>query len=302
MAKHVTPQMEKINKKAFKNGKRKNSSLTKEAWRRLCRNKTAILGLVIIGLFLVIGIFANLIIPYDYAAQDYTAVSQPPSAQHLFGTDAFGRDLFSRCIYGTRYSLPISLLSVAASLVIGGLLGFVAGYCGGKVDNVIMRFMDIFQAIPGTLLCIAIVAVMGNSLPVLVIAMCIGSLPGCAKTCRGAIMTVRTNDYVESSVSIGASNARILISHMIPNAVGPIIIYLVQMVGRNILMISMLSYIGVGIAPPTPEWGSLLSYGKDYIQSGPYMVIFPGLMIMISVFAVNLFGDGLRDALDPRLK
>ena len=165
-----------------------------------------------------------------------------------------------------------------------------------------MRFVDVLQAIPGTLLCIAIVAVLGNSLPVLILAMCIGALPGCAKTCRGAIMTVRTEDYVESSISIGASNARILVQHMIPNAVGPIIIYLVGMIGRDILMISMLSYIGVGITPPTPEWGSLLSYGKDYIQSAPYMVLFPGLMIMISVFAVNLFGDGLRDALDPRLK
>ena len=295
--------MEKINKKAYnRKGERKSSSLARESWRRLCRNRTAILGLGIICLFLLIALFADLIIPYDYAAQDYSAIAQPPSAQHLFGTDAYGRDLFSRCVYGTRYSLPIALLSVFTSLVVGGLLGFVSGYCGGKIDNVIMRFIDILQAIPGTLLCIAIVAVMGSSLVVLVIAMCVGALPGCAKTCRGAIMTVRTNDYVESSISIGASNARILLQHMIPNAVGPIIIYLVSMIGRNILMISMLSYIGVGIAPPTPEWGSLLSYGKDYIQSAPYMVLFPGLMIMISVFAVNLFGDGLRDALDPRLK
>ena len=303
MAKLVTPQMEKINRRYLKSdGTRKSTSPGREAWSRLIRNKTAVVGMFLIIIILLTAVFADLIAPYDPTEQDYTAISKWPSPEHIFGTDKIGRDLFSRCVYGARYSIPIALLAISASLCIGGLLGFIAGYCGGRVDNVIMRIADIFQAIPGVLLAIAIVATLGNGIPILIFAMSIGALPSCARTCRGAILTVRTNEYIESTRAIGAGNIRVLFRHMLPNAVGPIIIFVVGMTSITILQIAALSYIGVGIAPPTPEWGTLLSYGRDNLQSHPYMVWFPGLMIIISVFGFNLFGDGLRDALDPRLK
>lgn len=303
MAKLVTPEMTRINKKNRKGSKKqRRSSLFKDSWKRFARNKSALLGLGIIVLLILVMIFANYIAPYSYSQQDYKALSLTPSLQHLFGTDKMGRDIFSRCVYATRVSLPIAIASVACSLLIGGSLGFISAYFGGAVDTVVMRMIDIMQSIPAMLLCIAIVAVMGNGIQWLILGMAISCSASNAKTCRAAILTVKTSEYVESSRAIGASNLRLLFKHMIPNAVGPIIIYLVSMLSTNVLMISNLSYIGVGISPPTPEWGSMLAYAKEFIQQSPYMVIFPGVCIMITCFGFNLMGDGLRDALDPRLK
>lgn len=280
----------------------KRSSPGREAWRRLIRNKTAVVGMVLILLLIILAVFADVIAPYGYAESDYSAMNQTPSLQHLFGTDNMGRDLFSRCVYGTRYSLPVGVVCVITSLLLGGILGSIAAYFGGRVDNVIMRFMDIFQAIPATLLAIAIVAVMGNGIGKLIFAITIAFMPGCSKICRSAIFTVKNNEFVTSSRALGAGGATILIRHMLPNAVGPIIIDAVGRIASAILTVSTLSYLGLGVVAPTPEWGSLLSAGKDYIRSYPHLVLFPGLMIMVTVFAFNLFGDGLRDALDPRLK
>ena len=274
----------------------------KGAWQRLIRNKMAVVGMVIIILLLLTAIFANVIAPYSYQEQDYTAVAQRPSLHHLFGTDNMGRDIFSRCVYGARWSLPLGLLCVVAGLALGGTLGVIAGYCGGRVDNVIMRIMDVFQAIPSILMAIAVVAVLGNGIPQLVTAMSIAFMPNVAKTCRAAIFTVKGNEYVDASRAIGVSKVKIIVRHLIPNAIGVIVIDAVGMVGAAILIVSTLSYIGVGIVPPTPEWGAILSAGKEYIRSGVHMVLFPGLMIMLTVISFNLFGDGLRDALDPRLK
>ena len=280
----------------------KSSSPAAEAWYRLRRNKTAVVGLVMILILTVVAIFAPLIAPYDYATQDYTALKQPPSAEHWFGTDSTGRDLFSRCIYAARVSFPIAILCTFASLALGGTLGFLAGYFGGKVDQVIMRIMDIFQAIPAILMAIAIISCLGNSILNLIIAMAVSTMPLCARMCRGALFTVKGSDYLEASRALGAGNARQLIRHMIPNAVGTVIIFLVGAVAGSIMIISTLSYIGLGITPPTPEWGSILNAGRQFIDTSPHLVIFPGLMIMFTCFAFILFGDGLRDALDPRLK
>lgn len=298
--------MSKIETSAMKKFKKKKRSVgvspAKDAMRRLVRNKMSVLGIVIIILMLIMAILADVIAPYPYQEQSYDAIAQGPSLAHLFGTDNMGRDIFSRCIYGARWSLPIGLLCVVAGLALGGTLGVIAGYFGGKVDNVIMRIMDVFQAIPAILMAIAVVAVLGNGIPQLVTAMSVAFMPNVAKTCRAAIFTVRDSDYVESSIAIGESRGKIIIRHLIPNAVGVIVINAVGMVGAAILMVSTLSYIGVGIVPPTPEWGAILSAGKEYIRSGAHMVLFPGIMIMLTVISFNLFGDGLRDALDPKLK
>ena len=301
MAKMETAAMMRMNKKQRKK-KNQGMSLGREAWKRLVRNKMAVVGMVVIGILILVAIFADIIAPYSYQEQDYSSLSLAPCAAHWFGTDNMGRDIFSRCVYGARWSLPIGLLCVVAGMALGGTFGVVAGYFGGRVDNIIMRVMDIFQAIPAILMAIAVVAVLGNGLVQLVVAMSVAFMPNVARTCRAAIFTVRDSEYVEASQAIGVSRGKIIVKHLIPNAVGVIVINAVGMVGAAILMVSTLSYIGVGITPPTPEWGAILSAGKEYIRSGVHMVLFPGLMIMLTVISFNLFGDGLRDALDPRLK
>jgi len=302
MAKLYTPAMEKIDKKNAKRKKAYKSTPGRESWKRFKRNPTAVAGLVIVILLVLIAIFAPLIAPYDYATQDYSAMKKLPSAAHWFGTDAYGRDLFSRVIYGARYSLVIALLCTLAALFTGGVLGIIAGYFGGIVDTIIMRIMDIFQSIPMIMMAMCIVAVLGNGIPQLVAAIMFASMPTMARNNRAAILRVRGSDYIESSEAIGVSQFKIIVKHMIPNAVGVMVIYFVGFLAVSIMMMSSMSYIGVGLAAPTPEWGLILNEGKIYITSLPYMMIFPALMIMITCFAFNLMGDGLRDAFDPRLK
>ncbi|MCI6019187.1 MAG: ABC transporter permease [Clostridiales bacterium] len=301
MSKITTPAMEKLYKKKKYNIEGV-SSPGKEALKRLMRDRTAVAGLIIIIALLLVGLFAPLIAPYDYQVQDYSAVLQGPSSAHWFGTDGTGRDIFSRCVYGARYSLPIGIMCVAVGLIIGGILGVIAAYFGGKTDNVIMRFIDIIQAIPSTLLCIALVAILGNGVVQLIIAVAAGSIQGMTKSCRAAVLMVKNSEYVSSSKSIGVSNLMIMLRHLVPNAVGIIVINAANSVSESILTISALSYIGIGLTSPTPEWGAILSEGKTYISVAPHTVLFPGLVIAITVLAFNLFGNGLRDALDPRLK
>lgn len=302
MSKITTPAMEKLNKK--KKGRRKESSNTpmSEALKRLRKNKTAMAGLIIILLLFIVAVFAPLIAPYGYQEQDYSAVRLSPSSRHLFGTDHLGRDVFSRCVFGARYSLPIGIICTVLGLVIGGGLGLIAAYFGGKTDNIIMRFIDIVQSIPSILLCIALVAILGNGMWQLVVAITAGTIQGMTKNVRAAVFMVRNNDYVDSSKSIGVSDFQIMLRHLVPNAVGMIVINAIGVVSASILTISSLSYLGVGLVSPTPEWGAILSEGKQYMAVAPHMVYFPGLMIAITVVAFNLFGNGLRDALDPRLK
>lgn len=302
MSKIQTPAMEKIQKKNAKRKKAYKSTPGKEAWKRFKRNPTAVIGLVVVCLLILIAIFAPLIAPYNYSAQDYTAMKQAPSAAHWFGTDAYGRDLFSRVIYGTRYSLLIALFCTIAALLSGGVLGIIAGYFGGIVDTIIMRIMDIFQSIPMIMMAICIVAVLGNGIPQLVAAIMFASMPTMARNNRAAILRVRGSDYIESSEAIGVGKFRMIMKHMIPNAVGVMVIYFVGFLAVSIMMMSSMSYIGVGLSAPTPEWGLILNEGKTYVTSKPYMMLFPSMMIMITCFAFNLMGDGLRDAFDPKLK
>ncbi len=303
MAKMQTPAMEKLAKKNARLGdKVKTSTPAREAWKRLRRNKLAMTGLIVIIILIICAIFAPFIAPYSFEYQDHSAVFQTPNGVHIFGTDNFGRDIFSRCIYGTRYSLPIGICSVLISSVIGGTLGALAAYYGGKADMIIMRFMDIYQSIPNMLLAIAVAAAIGASLRNLIIAIAMGSIPIYARVVRGALLTVKQKEYIESSRAIGAGTRRQILSHMIPNCLGPIIVQMTFSVAAAILTASSLSFLGLGISAPAPEWGSMLNAGKQFLQTYPHMLIFPGMMIAITVLALNLFGDGLRDALDPKLK
>ena len=302
MPKAMTPAIQKQMAAAAKRRRPRTSTPALEAWRRLRRNKAAIFGMVVIGVFIILAIFAGVLTPYEYDAQDYSAILSPPSATHLMGTDNFGRDILTRILYGARVSLPIGLLCTLCSLVFGGVLGVIAAYYGGWVENIIMRISDIFQAIPPMLMAIAILAALGNGILNLIIAMTISTMPLFTRTTRGAIYTVKENEYVEASKAIGARPLRQMFKYMLPNAIGPVIVTATFGVAATILCVSSLSYLGLGIAPPTAEWGSILSDAKTYMLTAPYFILFPGVMIMISVFSINLFGDGLRDALDPRLK
>lgn len=299
MAKIHTPAMDVYAKKHKKVVK---YSPAREAWKRLCRNRTAILGLAILIILILVAIFADFIAPYEYQEQIITDAYQTPSAVHWFGTDNLGRDLFSRCVYGARYTLLLSVLCVLAAMCTGGVLGMIAGYIGGRVDNYIMRFMDILQAIPQVLMAICISSALGNGLWQLITAMTISSLPIMTRNFRAAIINVRTAEYIESSRAIGVNRFQMVVRHMIPNAVGVIVIYVISTMSSSITIVASLSYMGVGLAPPAAEWGLILNDCKGFFTSFPHMVLFPALMIMIAVLSMNMLGDGLRDAFDPRLK
>lgn len=301
MAKYVTPQMEKINAKN-KGRSARNYSFWWEAWKRLKRNKTAMVGLAIILLLVFVAVFAKVIAPYDATVANVKDSYMTPCRAHLFGTDELGRDIFSRCVIAAQISLPMGILGAIASVLLGGTLGLIAAFFMGTTDNIIMRIMDVFQAIPSTLMAITVVATLDNGIPQLILAIALSNLPMFAKTVRSAVLTVRDSEFIEASRTVGASNIRLMLTHILPNSVGFIVIYFVSTISGTIVTISMLSYIGLGIVPPTPEWGSMLSAGRTYIQSFPHMVLFPGIMIMIAIFAFNAFGDGVRDALDPKLK
>lgn len=300
MAKIHTPAMEKFNNKKSK--KTESVGPWKEAAKRLKRNKSAIFGLIIVAILIVCAIIPSVIAPYGPDEQDYGSTFLRPSKEYLMGTDSFGRDIFSRVIYGARVSMLIGFVSVGMAIVVGGTLGAVAAFYGGILDNIIMRFIDVLLAIPSILLAISIAAALGPGLFNLMIAISLGSVPTYARVVRASLLTVKGEEYVEAAKSIGANNIRLVLRHMIPNALAPIIVQATLGVAGAILSAAGLSFIGLGIRPPTPEWGSMLSGGRQYIRNHWHIVTFPGLTIMITIFALNLLGDGLRDALDPRLK
>lgn len=282
--------------------KRQNQAL--EVFKRLCRNKTAVLGLIIFCLLALMAILSPVIFDYDTQVikADYSNTLQAPSGAHWFGTDELGRDIFIRVCYGSTTSLSIGIVTVIFALTIGLVLGASAGYFGGKVDMIIMRIMDIFLAIPGTLLAICIVASLGNSIMNLVIAQAVSSVPTFARVVRGAVITVRDAEYVEAARAIGAKDATIIFQDVLPNSLAPIIVQTTLQVATVILSIAGLSFIGLGIPAPMPEWGAMLSGSRAYIRDYSYMCLFPGLAIMTTILSLNLLGDGLRDALDPRLR
>ncbi len=303
MSKRVTPAILKIEKRKAKLGTEIiGSSPLKEAWRRFKRNRLAIAGAIVFLLLCIIALLAPVLAPKGYDYQDYSATLQTPNGNHWLGTDQYGRDIMDRLMWGGRVSLPIGICTMISNLIFGGILGSCAAFFGGKVDMIIMRILDVFHSIPGTLMAIAIAASLGTGVINLMIAMTISSIPNFARTIRAAVISVRNNDYIEAAVAIGTSTPRQILVHMIPNALGPIIVQATFNVASSILQVSGLSYIGLGIAPPTPEWGSMLSAGREYLRQYPHIILFPGFTIMLTVLALNLFGDGLRDALDPRLK
>lgn len=281
--------------------KKKKNSRFNTIFRQLRKNKLAMVGMVVIILLFVLAIIAPRIMPYSYEEQDYNAILIQYSPEHLLGTDNLGRDILSRLLYGTRISLIMGLSITALGAVIGITFGAVAGYYGGKVDNYIMRFMDIYQSIPSVLMAIVLATVMEPGIRSAIIALGVASFPKYARMIRGSILQVRGMEYVEAAKAVGASDFRILMTHIVPNVLSPMIVFITMYIGTSILVAASLSFIGLGAEPPIPEWGAMLSSGRSLMRDHPTLVLYPGIMIMITVLAFNLFGDGLRDALDPRL-
>lgn len=260
------------------------------------------LGLIVILILVILACAPGVFASEGMDDQNYANQFLAPSLAHPMGTDNLGRDILSRVIYGAQVSMKVGLISVSLACIVGGLLGALAAYYGGWVDNVIMRAMDIMLAIPSILLSIAISAALGPGLFNMMIAIGLGNVPAYARIVRAAIMTVKEQEFVEAGRAIGASTGRLIFFHMLPNALAPIIVQATLGVASAILSAASLSFLGLGIQPPTPEWGSMLSAGRQYIRDAWWIVTFPGLTIMVTIFALNLLGDGLRDALDPRLK
>lgn len=293
---HMTPPLEDD-----LGGERKRSQW-RDILRRLTRNKLAMAGLVIVLVLILAAVFADFVSPYDPAAQDLMNMKAMPGAKHLLGTDEYGRDILSRIIYGGRVSLLVAILSIVFGLIAGGALGISAGYFGGIYDGTVMRLMDIVMAIPGFLLAVCISAALGSGVFNTALAIGIGCVPGYARLLRALVLGIRDQEYIEAARVTGASNARIMFRQIVPNILSPVIVESTLRIGGCILMISSLSFIGLGVRPPTPEWGSMVSEGRALIRSFWPMATFPGLAIMLTLFGFNLFGDGLRDALDPKLK
>ena len=285
-----------------KHVKTKKRSQLYEVWKRLRKNRLAVMGLAILAVLVLCAIFADFIAPYPYDKQDYLAVLQGPSWNHWMGTDEYGRDIFSRVIYGSRISLYVGFISLSGGALLGCIVGSIAGYFGGRVDDVIMRVMDVLNGIPRIVLAIAIAGTIGSGITSALIAVAVSSVPNFARVVRAATMTVRDQEFVEASQSLGASHAHIIVQHIFPNILAQIIVQATLGIGTAILLCASLSFLGLGVQPPTPEWGSMLSNARNFMRDYPYMVIAPGIAIMLTVLALNLFGDGLRDALDPKLK
>lgn len=269
---------------------------------RLLRNKLAIVGLVIVAVIVLGVVFAGILTPYDYDMQDYGSRFMTPCLEHPFGTDNFGRDLLSRILFGGRVSLLVALLAVAISIVIGLFLGATAGYFGGAYEVVVMRLTDVVMAIPGLLLAVAISAGLGTGVFNTALAISISGIPPTVRMMRSTVLQIRDEEYVEAARATGSRDMRIIFRHVLPNTIAPLIVDSTLRIGINILQISSLSFVGLGIQPPTPEWGSILSAGRAYIQDYWPLITFPGLAIMLTLLGFNLLGDGLRDALDPRLR
>ena len=281
----------------------KRNSQLPEIWRRYKKNKAAMVGLVILIFIILIAVFADVIVPYEKCIEQVGSERlQGPSAAHWFGTDDLGRDLFARVIHGSRYSLLIGVSTSLMALAAGAILGASAGYFGGMVDNIICRITDVFMCVPPILLSLAVVAALGSNMKNLIIAITVSCIPGNIRLIRSVVLTVSEQDYVEAARSYGASHARIIFKYVLPNAMGPIIVNTTMAISDMILSAAGLSFIGMGIQPPSPEWGALLSNAQKYMFTSLYLLIFPGIFILLSSLSFNLVGDGLTDALDPKLK
>jgi peptide/nickel transport system permease protein len=274
----------------------------RESWRRLKMNRAAVAGLAVLVTLVASAVVAPWIAPYDPAAIDMRARLQGPSVKHPLGTDNFGRDIFSRIVYAGRISLVIGFVAVGIGAVFGGIAGAVSGYYGRGLDSLVMRTMDVLLSIPQLILAIAIVGALGASLLNLMIAVGISVLPRYARLVRASAMSLRDLEFVEAARAAGASDLRIIVQNIVPNCMAPLIVLSTLGVAQAILSAATLSFLGLGIQPPTPEWGSMLSDGRQFMRNAPHLTIFPGLAIVVVVMSLNLLGDGLRDALDPKLR
>ena len=280
----------------------KKKSMKEEKIRAFMKNKLAVAGAVLLLTMIVLAALSPIIAPYGFDEQNYEIARQTPSLQHLAGTDELGRDIFSRILYGGRVSLTIGIISVGIGLIFGGSLGVIAAYYGGVTETVIMRVIDVLMAIPSIILSISICAALGSGIVNTMIAVGISSIPTYASVFRSSVISEKSKEYIEAARAVGAGNARIILKHILPNSIAPVIVQASLGVAQAITTAASLSFIGLGIQPPNPEWGALLSSGRQYIRDFPHMVVYPGIAIMLTVLALNLIGDGLRDALDPRLK
>ncbi len=278
------------------------TSLWRDALRRLRRDKGAIAGFVVIGLLIVVAVFAPLLAPHDPNDQSFRIKLRPPSAEHPFGTDEFGRDIFSRVLYGSRVALRVGLAPVVFAMVIGVAVGLVAGYYGKIVDQIVMRLIDILLAFPWLLLAIGIMAILGPGINNVIIAVAIVYIPAFARIVRGSVLSIKEKEFVEAARAIGLPDWRIMTRHVLANIWAPIIVQATLSIGQAIIYAAGLSFIGLGTQPPRSDWGVMLASGREYLRDGPWLGLFPGLAILVTVLAFNLLGDGLRDALDPRLR
>ncbi len=271
--------------------------------KRMSKNKASITGLIILCILILIALLAPLIMPYSYTKIDMGSKFAVPSFEHLFGCDELGRDILSRLIYGSRYSLILGLGSVALSVVFGLVLGSLAGFFGGTVDVIIMRFLDIFSSIPGMLMAVVISAVLGSGFGNCILAISVSTMPQYVRLLRAQIMSIRNMEYLEASSTLqNCSKFRIIVKHVLPNSLSSLIVTATMGVASSILMAAGLSYVGLGVQPPNPEWGAMLSGARSYLRDYPHMVVFPGIVLAVTVLSLNMLGDGLRDALDPKLK
>lgn len=291
-------QKQQIKKSADDSG----LSLWKDAWRRLLKNKMAVFSMIVLGIMVAMCVLAPYITSHDYDAIDYTAIQQEPSGEHILGTDDIGRDMYTRILYGGRVSLKIAIMCTLISLSIGITFGAIAAYAGGRVDNIMMRFVDIMYSLPYMFLVIILMTVFGKNETILFMAIGAVSWLTMARIVRGQILSLKAKEFVEAARSYGASHATIIFKHLIPNAFGTVIVYTTITIPRVILVESFLSFLGLGIQEPNPSWGSLCSHGAKMMEVAPWMIIFPGLALSITLFCMNFLGDGLRDALDPKMK
>lgn len=279
------------------------TSIWGEAFKRLLRNKAAIIGGIIFLCVVMVAVFADVIAPYGYEEQSLQEQYLPPfSENHIFGTDNLGRDIFSRVVYGARLSLSVGIVSVAIAMLAAIIIGIFSGYCGGIVDNILMRLMDILLAIPAILLAICISASLGSGLLNLMIAVGISTVPTYARIARASVMMTKGEDFIEAARATGAGHIRLVIKYISPNIVAPLVVQATLGVAVAIISTAALGFLGLGIQPPQSEWGTMLASTRNYMLSYPYLCVFPGLAIAITILSLNLLGDGLRDALDPKLK
>ncbi len=282
--------------------RRRRESMNMQVTKRLMRNKAAMLGAVILVIVILLAILAPVIAPYDPLYMDYSAMNATPNARHWLGCDNVGRDILSRLLYGAKYSLFLGFACAMIGMILGMVFGSVVGYVGGRVENATMRICDIWSAIPGTLLAILISTVLGGGLAQTILALSIGGIPGSIRSFRAMALKEREMEYLEAAAAMNCPKWQIIFKHMVPNIISPCIVGTTGQIGNSIMQAAALSFIGLGIQPPASEWGAMLSAGRNYILQYPHMLIFPGLAIAIVVLAVNMLGDGLRDAMDPKLK